>query len=74
MGDLFHTQRQELEDLAFGWVVDQILAAFAARLQTDREITESPIEDLFARFCARVASSLRQRIIRTASTELLKAS
>ncbi len=30
LGDLFFVQCQELEDLTLGWVIDQILAAFAA--------------------------------------------
>ena len=73
IGDLFYAQCQELEDIAFGWVVDQILAAFAASLQADLELTEAQIESFFAGFLKRIPAHLRDRIVRTASIGLLKA-
>jgi hypothetical protein len=72
LGDLFFVHCQELEDLTFGWVVDQILAAFAATLAEDLELDESQIEALFQRFLERVPERLRDRIQRTASMGFLK--
>ena len=74
IGDLFYAHCQELEDIAFGWVVDQILAAFAASLQDDLELTEAQVETFFAGFLQRIPWHLRDRIVRTASIGLLKAS
>ena len=74
LGDLFYAQCQELEDIAFGWVVDQILAAFAASLKDDLDLTEAQIDSLFAGFLKRIPEHLRDRIMRTASIEPSKAS
>ena len=46
LGSPFYAQCQELEDIAFGWVVDQILAAFAASLEDDLDLTEAQIESI----------------------------
>ncbi len=54
--------------------MDPILAAFAATLQDDLELTEAQIEHLFVRFLERVPERLRDRIVRTASMGLLKVS
>jgi len=72
LGDLFFVQCQELEDLTLGWVIDQILAAFAASLAEELELTEAQIEGLFQHFLDRVPNGLRERITRTASIGLLK--
>lgn len=73
VGELFYVQCQELEDITFGAVMDQILAAFAATLAEDLDISEAQIEQLFQRFLSRIPQPLRERITRHASIELLKA-
>ena len=65
-------QSQELEDLAFGWVVDQIMAAFAATLTEDLALDEAQVEALFQHFLERVPDPLRHQIQRTASTAFFK--
>lgn len=72
LGDLFFVQCQELEDLAFGWVIDQILTAFAATLAENLELDEAQIGQLFQEFLHRVPERLRDRLRRTASIGLLK--
>ncbi len=51
---LWAVPSRELEDITCGWAVDQILAAFAARLLDDLERTEAPIDHLCVRFLDRV--------------------
>ncbi len=74
IGDLFYAHCQELEDITLDWVVDQILAAFAASLQDDLELTATQIETFLAGFLQRIPPHLRDRIVRTAPIGLLKAS
>ena len=47
VGELFYVQCQELEDITLGAVMDQILAAFAATLAEDLDISETQIEQVF---------------------------
>ena len=73
IGDLFFTQCQELQDITFAAVMDQIMAAFAAALNEYLDLSEDQLEELFQRFLAKVPASLRERMTRYASIEVFKA-
>ena len=73
LGELFYVQCQELEDIAFAWVWEQIVAAFKATLSEDLDLTEEQIDQLFHRFLERIPETIRHRITRFASIGLLKA-
>ena len=72
LGELFYVQCQELEDIAFAWVWEQIVAAFKATLSEDLDLTEEQIDQLFHRFLERIPETIRHRITRFASIGLLK--
>ena len=73
IGDLFFTQCQELQDITFAAVMDQIMAAFAAALNEYLDRSEDQLEEVFQRFLAKVPASLRERMTRYASIEVFKA-
>ncbi len=72
LADPFFVPCQDLEDLAFGWVIDQIAAAFGATLREDLELNEAQIGAFFQSFLERVPERLRNPIQRTASIAFLK--
>jgi len=69
VGDLFYIQCQELEDIAFAWVWEQIVAALAEEL----DLSEEQIDRLVHRFLDRIPEAIRDRVTRFASIGLLKA-
>ena len=72
LGELFYAQCQELQDITFAAVMDQIFAACAATLNEYLDLSEEQMDELFQRFLTRIPISLRERITRYASIELLK--
>ena len=74
LGDLFGVQWQELEGIAFGWGVNQLLAAFAPSPRDDLDPTDKQIASFLAGFLKRILEHLPARIMRTASIGLLKTS
>ncbi len=54
VGELFYIQCQELQDIAFAWVWEQIVAAFQATLAEELDISEEQIDQLFHRFLDRI--------------------
>ena len=72
LGELFYAQCQELQDITFAAVMDQIFTAFAATLNEYLDLSEEQIDALFQRFLTRIPVSLRERITRYALIELLK--
>jgi len=73
VGDLFYIQCQELEDIAFDWVWEQMVAAFQAPLADELDLSEEQVDRLFHRFLDRIPAAIRDRVTRFASIGLLKA-
>ena len=74
VGSLFFVMVDELADLTWAVVWDQIMAAFQATLRDQLDLTSDQVEALYQAFLSKLPAALRERIVGTSPSSPRKKS